>query len=286
MQSHSLVLTIFRLNMNVRMLFLSDLIKEVYLNKRLILSLTKRDIASKYKGSLIGLLWTFIYPVLMLAVYTFVFSVVFKARWPGGSDSKTEFALILFSGLMIFNIFSECISRAPSLIIGNVNYVKKVVFPLSILPIVSLLSSLFHFVMAMIVWVVFYLIFFGMPKVEILLLPLAILPMLLIVLGSSYFLCALGVYIRDIIQFIGVFVTMLMFLSPLFYPVSALPESFQSLMHLNPLTYAIETTRDLLIFGRQMEWGGWGRKVLYSTLALVLGYAFFAKTKRGFADVL
>lgn len=265
---------------------LFGLFNDIYINKRLIYSLTKRDIASKYKGSVIGLLWTFIYPVMMLAVYTFVFSVVFKARWPGGSDSKTEFALVLFSGLMIFNIFSECISRAPSLIIGNVNYVKKVVFPLNILPVVSLLSSLFHFVMAMIVWVVFYVIFFGMPKIEVLFLPFAILPMILIVLGVSYFLSAIGVYIRDVIQFIGVFVTMLMFLSPLFYPVSALPESFQSLMHLNPLTYAIETARGLLIFGNKIEWGIWGKEFLHSVLVLILGYVFFVKTRRGFADVL
>ncbi len=126
-------------------------------------------------------------PVVMLAVYTFVFSVVFKARWPGGTDSKTEFALVLFSGLIVYNLFSECINRSPALIISNANFVKKVIFPLEILPPVILLSSLFNFVSGLIVWVAFYIIVFGYVNVSILFVPIAIMPLLFIILGVSFF---------------------------------------------------------------------------------------------------
>ena len=174
-----------------------------------------------------GLLWSFFNPVLMLAVYTFVFSVVFKARWAGGSDSKTEFALVLFAGLLVFNLFAECVNRAPGLILSNVNYVKKVIFPLEILPVVALGSAGFHFLISLVVWSIFYLLFFGIPPATILLLPLILIPLVLITLGISWLLASLGVYLRDVSQIIGVVTTVLMFLSPIFYPIVALPEEYR-----------------------------------------------------------
>lgn len=270
----------------LKKIFLVELFQSYIYHRQLIISLTKRDILSKYKGSLFGVLWSFIYPIMLLTVYTFVFSVVFKAKWPGGGDSKTEFALVLFSGLMIFNVFSECISRAPTLIIGNVSYVKKVVFPIEILPVVVLASSLFHFFIAIIVWLIFYLIFFGIPSYHIFFVPIIIIPLVFIILGVSYFLAALGVFIRDIVQLITIVVTMLMFLSPLFYPVSALPVSFQHIMLLNPLTFAIEEVRSTLIWGNSINWLQWVTELFSGVIMLILGNAFFRKTKKGFADVL
>ncbi len=262
------------------------LIKSLKDNRSLIFSLIKREVVGRYRGSAMGLLWSFFNPVLMLAVYTFVFSVVFKARWAGGSDSKTEFALVLFAGLMVFNLFSECINRAPSLILNNTNYVKKVIFPLEILPVVALGSAVFHFFISLIVWVVFYLVFFGLPSFSILELFLVILPLVLVIVGLSWVLASLGVYLRDVSQIIGVVTTVLMFLSPIFYPVVSLPEEYRPFMELNPITFVVEQARDVMIWSKDLDWSGWGFQMLFSMLVAWLGFAWFQKTRKGFADVL
>lgn len=233
-----------------------------------------------------GLLWSFFNPVLMLTVYTFVFSVVFKARWQGGSGSKVEFALVLFTGLLIFNLFSEVINRAPSLILSNANYVKKVIFPLEILPVIALGAAAFHMAISLLVWLGFYLIFFGVPQATILALPLILIPLCLQILGLSWILASLGVYLRDVGQFIGVVTTVLMFLSPIFYPIGALPEQYQWFMHLNPLTYIIEEARSLMIWGRGIDWLDWTSWTVLSLVFAWIGFIWFQKTRKGFADVL
>lgn len=262
------------------------LIQNIYGNKSLIFNLIKRDIIGRYRGSFFGVLWSFFTPLLMLAVYTFVFSVVFKARWLGGSDSKTEFALVLFSGLIIFNVFAECINKAPSLIISNSNYVKKVIFPLEILPIVTLGSALFNLGISLIVWLVFYCIFFGIPNISILLLPIILSPLLLIVLGLSWILASLGVYLRDISQIIIPITTALMFLSPIFFPLQALPPEYQLIANLNPITFAVEQSRDIMIWNKSIDWMTWG--IFFATSICInwLGFVWFQKTRTGFADVL
>ncbi|WP_338919951.1 ABC transporter permease [Pseudomonas silesiensis] len=262
------------------------LLRSISTNRRLISSLIKREVVGRYRGSVLGLFWSFFNPVLMLIVYTFVFSIVFKARWAGGSDSKTEFGLVLFAGLLVFNLFSECINRAPSLILANVNYVKKVIFPLEILPIVGLGSALFHFLVSLVVWLVFYLIFFGLPSATILLLPLILIPLVLIILGLSWLLASLGVYLRDVAQVIGVATTVLMFLSPVFYPISALPEQYRPYMQISPLTYIVEQTRDVMMWNKGMNWSGWAMWMIISLAIAWLGFAWFQKTRKGFADVL
>lgn len=255
-------------------------------NRSLIRALVKREVLGRYRGSALGILWSFFNPVFMLAVYTFVFSVVFKARWSAGSDSKTEFALVLFAGLLIFNLFSECISRAPGLILANVNYVKKVVFPLEILPWVSLGSALFHTLISFGVWLLFYFVFFGFPKTTILLFPVVLTPLILLILGLSWLLAALGVFLRDVGQIISMVVTVLMFLSPIFYPVSALPEKYQILLHINPLTLVIEQARDVLIWGKLFEPIVFIVYTIFSGFIAWVGFACFQKTRKGFADVL
>ncbi|SFU72912.1 lipopolysaccharide transport system permease protein [Nitrosomonas eutropha] len=222
----------------------------------------------------------------MLAVYTFVFSVIFKARWNTGSDSKTEFALVLFAGLIVFNLFAECINRAPGLILSNVNYVKKVVFPLEILPFVALLSALYHALISLVVWLVAYLATFGVPHVTLLFLPLVILPFCLFIMGLSWALASLGVFLRDVSQFIGVLTTVLMFLSPIFYPATALPENYRHWLYLNPLTPVVEMVRDVLYWGKIPEFAILGLYWLATGFIAWLGFAWFQKTRKGFADVL
>ena len=255
-------------------------------NRNLIETLVKRDVIGRYRGSIFGILWSFFNPVVMLAVYTFVFSIVFKARWTGGSESRTEFALILFAGLIIFNLFAECFNRSPGLILANVNYVKKVVFPLEILPWVSLGSAFFHTLVSFAVWLLAYFIFFGIPHATVLLIPLVILPLLFLIMGVSWMLAALGVYLRDVSQLIGVLTTMLMFLSPIFYPLTALPEKYRTLLMFNPLAPSISQARDVLYWGELPDLMVWSFFLLIALLIAWLGFAMFQKTRKGFADVV
>jgi lipopolysaccharide transport system permease protein len=264
-----------------------EMVASLWRKKGLIRNLIHREVVGRYKGSMLGIFWSLANPIFMLAVYTFVFSVVFKARWgAGGSDSKTEFALVLFAGLMVFNLFSECIGRAPGLILANVNYVKKVVFPLEVLPWVSMGSALFQFVVSLGVWLVAYGLLFGVPHWHVLLLPLVVLPLVLFVMGLSWALASLGVYLRDVGQIIGVLITVLMFLTPIFYPASALPAAYQPLLFMNPLTAPIEMARDLMYWGKLPSLS---LLAVYGAGALgfaLLGFAWFQKTRKGFADVL
>lgn len=255
-------------------------------NRSLIGVLIQREVIGRYRGSLMGILWSFFNPIFMLAVYTFVFSVIFKSRWSGGSESKTEFALVLFAGLVVFNLFTECINRGPSLILANANYVKKVVFPLEILPWVSLGSAMFHCIVSLIVWLTAYSFIFGLPHPTTLLLPFIILPLILFIMGLTWALSALGVYLRDVSQFIGILTTMLMFLSPVFFPASAMPEEYRYLLFLNPLTPTIEQTRDILFWGKGPNWTALLIYTLAAASVAWMGFIWFQKTRKGFADVL
>ncbi|MCX9465704.1 ABC transporter permease, partial [Vibrio cholerae] len=192
------------------------MITVLWSNKELIKALVKRDILGRYRGSILGILWSFFNPLFMLAVYTFVFSEVFNARWGAGTDSKAEFALILFAGMLMFNLFSETINQAPNIILSNANYVKKVVFPLEILPVVNLLSSLFNTGISLIVWILAYTILIGIPHASLLLIPFILIPYVLFILGLGWIISSLGVYLRDVSQIIGVLTTVLMFMSGVF----------------------------------------------------------------------
>jgi len=263
-----------------------EMFASLWRNRELIKASAKREVLGRYRGSVMGILWSFFNPLLMLLVFTFVFSVVFQARWGGGSGSKTEFAVVLFAGLMMFNLFAECINRAPGLILSNVNYVKKVVFPLEIIPAVTLLSAVFHLLISLGVWFLAYAIFFGAPHATVLLLPFVVIPFVMFIMGLSWALASLGVYLRDVTQIIGVITTTLMFLSPIFYPVSAVPEAYQYLLYLNPLTPVIEMTRDILYWGRTPDLQLIGIYWLATFIIAWLGFAWFQKTRKGFADVL
>jgi lipopolysaccharide transport system permease protein len=263
-----------------------EMVTSIWRNRSLIHASAKREVLGRYRGSALGLLWSFFNPLFMLTVYTLVFSVVFNARWGSGSSSKVEFALVLFAGLIVFNLFAECIGRAPSLILANPNYVKKVVFPLEILPFVGLLAALYHALISLGVWLAAYIVLFGLPHVTVFLFPVVTLPFVFFIMGFSWILASLGVFLRDVSQFIGVVVSMLMFLSPIFYPASALPESYRHLLYLNPLTPAIEMTRDVLYWGKLPDFTMLAVYWLATGVIAWLGFAWFQKTRKGFADVL
>jgi lipopolysaccharide transport system permease protein len=263
-----------------------EIAASLWRNRSLVKASIKREVLGRYRGSVMGVLWSFFNPVFMLIVYTFVFSVIFKARWSAGSESKTEFALVLFAGMIVFNLFAECINRAPALIVGNQNYVKKVVFPLEILPWVGLGAALFHGAISLGVWLIAYLIFFGAPHATLLYFPLVLLPFGLFIMGLSWALASLGVYLRDVGQFIGILTTVLMFLSPIFYPASALPETYRPLLYMNPLTPVIEQTRDMLFWGKAPDFAMLGIYLIATSIIAWLGFAWFQKTRKGFADVL
>ena len=264
-----------------------SLFRSAIKNRALIIQMIKREVVGRYKGSIFGLAWSFFNPILMLVIYTFVFSVVFKSRWGStGSDSQTEFALILFVGLIIFGLFSETINRAPLLILSNTNYVKKVVFPLEILPIISFGVALFHASISILVLLLATLLFNGHIGLSIFFLPLVLAPLFFLIMGASWFLASLGVYLRDVGQTIGLFTTLLMFLSPVFYPISAVPEGFQIWIMLNPLSFIIEQARDVLIFGVSPRWSGLGIYFIVSLMIMKFGFAWFQKTRKGFSDVI
>lgn len=250
-----------------------------------------REVAQRYRGSWLGLAWSFVTPLLMLGVYTVVFSVVFEARWAGKTGGEMppqtgEFALILFCGLLLHAYFADCLTRSPHCILSNVNFVKKVIFPLEILPVVVVGSALFHLAMGLAVLLAGQAIVGGgLPATA----PLALLvlaPFVMLSLGMAWMLASIGVYVRDIGQVLGLVVTVLLFLSPVFYPPEALPEAWRPYLALNPLTLIIENLRAVLLWGHMPDWAALGLYSAVSGLWMLLGFAWFQKTRKGFADVV
>lgn len=263
-----------------------QLLQSIWTNRLLILQMTKREVIGRYRGSIMGLTWSFFNPILMLAVYTFVFSEIFKSRWVGVDTGKGGFAILVFVGMIVHGLFAECANRSPSLIITNSNYVKKVVFPVEILPLITLGSALFHSCISFIVLLLAQLIMTGTLFWSALLFPLILIPLILGTIGASWFLASLGVYLRDVGQIITVLTTVLLFLSPVLYPVAALPEMYQSWLQMNPLTYVIEESRNVLIFGNMPDWISLGYATLTGTIIAIVGFWFFQRTRKGFADVI
>jgi lipopolysaccharide transport system permease protein len=247
----------------------------------------RREVLGRYQGALFGLVWSFFNPILMLVVYTFVFNVVFKTRWGGiGDENKISFAIVLFVGLIIHGLFAECVNRAPSLIIYNTSYVKKIVFPLEILPVVAMGSTLFHTLASLTVLLSGFLIVNNQLHWTVLLFPIVTFPLIVTTMGITWFLASLGVFVRDVGQTVGIVTTIMLFLSPVFFPVSALPKEIQFWMIINPLTFMIEQSREILIWGRLPNWVGLAIYMCGSLVVAWAGYWWFQKTRKGFADVL
>lgn len=261
--------------------------KSLWRNRQLIVQMTKREVVGRYKGSVLGLAWSCFNPVFMLIVYTFVFSVIFKSRWGvGGNESKTQFAVVLFVGMIVHGLFAEVLNRAPSLILSNVNYVKKVVFPLEILPVIAMGATLFHSLISLGVLLTAFALFNGYLQWTAVFTPFVLLPLVILTLGLSWMLASLGVFLRDVGQTIGIITMVMMFLSPVFYPMTAIPQEFRPWLMVNPLTFIIEQAREVLIWGRLPNWAGLGIYILVAATVAWAGYALFQKTRKGFADVL
>ena len=263
------------------------LLKSIWLNRHLISRMINRQIAERYRGSTLGLVWSFITPLFLLAVYTFVFSVVFKARWGSTlEESKVQFAFLLFIGLITHSLLADILNNAPYLIQGNVNFVKRVVFPLEILPIVSLGAILFHALISLSVLLIALFFFNGFIYWTALLIPLVWLPLLLTSLGIAWGLASLGVFFRDISHVTSIITMVMLFLAPVFYPLEAIPQKYHIWIMLNPLTFIIEQSRNVLIWGKIPNWYGLFIYLIFSLVILWGGFWWFQKTRKGFADVL
>lgn len=263
------------------------LARSLWSHRALIVSLTRREVAGRYKGSFFGVFWSLLSPLLMLTVFTFVFGEIFQARWGGGeATGRLDFAAALFAGLLIYNFFSECLGRAPQIILSNPNYVKKVIFPLEILSIIAVNAALFHLLVACVVLAV--LVFFSgwTLGIDVLYVPLILLPFVLFVLGVTWFIAALGVFLRDVAQIIAPALTAMLFLSPVFYPLSSVPPKMAWLFLINPVTFIIEQVRAVMLHHQTPDVSG---LLIYTSIGVAsawLGYVFFQKTRKGFADVL
>lgn len=257
----------------------------------LVWQLTRRDVAARYRGSMLGILWSIFQPLMMLAVYSFVFGVVFRARWPeladaGGRGSGFQFTVVLFAGLIFHGFLSECLGRAPRLVLENASYVKKLVFPLEVLSWSVVGKGLIHLGIGLLLLLAFYILAFRSLQWTIVYVPLVVAPFALLVAGLVWGIAALGVFVRDIDQVIGVLVIALLFLSPIFFPLSAVPEILRPFIYLNPLTFVVGQARDILLWGRYPDWAG---LAAYTGVALTiawLGFYVFARLRRAFADVM
>ncbi len=263
-----------------------DIRRDVQHHAWLVFQLARRDIQVRYRGTQLGWLWAFVSPLLMLGVYTLAFKYIFKVRWPGAQEGPVDFALHLFAGLLIFQAAAECWGRAPRLIIEQPHLVKKVVFPLALLPWAPVLNALFHAGMSMLLLLVVALVWGISPHWQWAFLPLLLLPLGILLWGGSLLLASLGVFVRDLPQFVALGLGLLQFLSPVFYPVSSLPPMVQSLLGWNPLTVFIEQVRALVFTGAYPSPMLWAQSMMGSMLLAWVAYAFFKRVRGGFADVL
>jgi lipopolysaccharide transport system permease protein len=256
----------------------------------LIGQMTRREVAMRYRGAFLGLIWSFVTPLLMLIIYTFVYSVIFKAKWSDESgqieNSKTYFALMLFAALIPYQVFAEVVQRSPTLILGVPNYVKKVVFPLEVLPVVAVFSAIVHSLFSICILVVGVAIFRQEVSRTLWMLPLAYLPLVLMMTGLAWFLSALGMYVRDVSQAVIPVVQIMMFLTPVFFPLGAVPAGMRWVYYANPLTTIVTGFRQTVIFGQPPSWVAWGICTAFAAIVAGFGYLWFEKTKRGFPDVL
>lgn len=252
----------------------------------LTLELTKRDILGRYKGASFGLIWSLLSPCLMLGIYTLAFGFVLKSRWPGTEGKTVDFAMILFLGLITHGFFSECLTRAPSLITANSNLVKKIVFPLDILPWTLMLSGFFHFCANTLVFCALNLVMRHEINASVLLVPIVLLPLTFVALGVVWITSALTVFLRDISQVVGVASTAMLFLSSAIVPVESLPEEYRFAFQLNPLTFIIDQVREVAFWSRTPDWNGLGIYLMIALAFSYLSYCLFQKLRSGFADVL
>ena len=254
--------------------------------RNLILAFTRRKVASRYRGSTLGMLWAVLTPLLMLSIYTFVFSVIFQSRWGAREGGEGEFALFLYSGLILYTVFSECVNEAPDSMLVNAVYIKQHVFPSEVLAWVSVCSALISFAIGAAILTVFYVVVLGPPPIAALYAFLSMIPVMLWTLGAVWMLSSVGTYFRDLGQIVPPLTTALLFLSPIFYPASRVPEQFRAFYDFNPFVFFLESAKASLFYGQTPDWALMGTSTLVAWAFAWLGYSWFTATKKGFADVL
>ncbi|MFC1833971.1 ABC transporter permease [Thermodesulfobacteriota bacterium] len=261
--------------------------RNLYTYRELITQFAWREAVGRYKGTYLGLIWSVFNPLLTLAVYSFVFGIIVRSRFGHSSGgSVPEFVLALFSGIVIYNVFAVCSSKAPVVVASRPNLVKKVVFPLEILPVAALGSSLIAFGFSLVILMPCLFIFSPSISGTMYMFPLVLIPLCALSLGVGWLVGSIGVFIRDMGQVIPVLMQLLFFLSPVIYPISAVPESLQWVMRLNPLATILEDTRRTLVWGQPIEWGWWLAVTVVSLIIMQLGYLWYMRMKRVFADVV
>ena len=260
----------------------------VWRARDLILQLSSRELSQRYRGTSLGLLWAVLSPLITLVIYTFVFGSILKLRYDvSTTGSQTEYALALFAGLIVYTVFQSVAGAAPTMVLQNPSYVKRVVFPLEALPVVHLLAALAQFGINLAVLLVGCWLVFGKLSIGLLWTPLILLPLAMLSLGVAWFLASFCVYARDLTQLVPVALSLLMLLTPIFYPLSSVPKEFRDVYQFsNPLAVLVENARNVLLYGKQPEPIPLLLVTLASWVVMQLGFAWFMKTKRGFADVL
>jgi lipopolysaccharide transport system permease protein len=254
----------------------------------------RREVEARHKGTLLGAAWTVFNPLIQLLIYTFIFGVVFAMKWgrlegAGASDDAPnpgEFALTFFAAYVAFTVFQECATKAPGLIADRPNLVRKVVFPLEVLPVSVLLAQLFYAAIGVSLLLIATFITTGRISPTVWLFPVVCIPLSMFALAAAWLLSALGVYIRDLKQVVPVLTQMLFFATPIFYPIKNVPEQYRPVMEANPFTSLVEMTRQTLLWGEAPNWRTWGMLTLGGAVAMQLAYAWFMRARRGFADVV
>ena len=245
-----------------------------------------RDLQGRYKNSWGGLLWLVIQPIIMLSIYTLVFQHILGVRWGTQSTSGVDFALNLYLGLVVFNIFSESLQAAPTVLRAHSNLIKKVRFPIRILPSIPVGMALCDAALGLTIWLVIYMFVLGLPPLTALYLPLVLLPLILFVIGLCWIIASLSVYMRDITQIVRFTVTGLLFLSPIFFPLQSMPADLQAILSFNPLAIEIEMLRGIMVGGIAPDAVTYIGFLAFSLLVYAAGYCWFTLTSDGFVDVL
>ncbi|MFN4895163.1 MAG: ABC transporter permease [Pseudomonadota bacterium] len=256
-------------------------------SRGLIASLARREVRARFAGTLLGGAWTVISPLIMLAIYSFVFGVVFKGKWGQSNEqSLANFALIIFCSISAFAIFQECLVKAPSLVISQPNLVKRVVFPTETLVLSSLAAALFQALINFTLVICALYVLNGAVPVTVLLLPVMLLPLVFMTLGAAWLLASLGVFFRDIQHIVGLVANALLFLTPIFFSLEMLPSSVRFYAELNPLAPIIEGIRDVVLWGEIPNLNSFVVSLVISWCVMQLGYAVFMRLKPTFADVI
>lgn len=262
------------------------MLKTLYKNSYLLGQLVKKDIRQRYQGSVLGVFWSFLVPVLMLVIYTFIFSEVFQAKWDMDTSDTYQFALMLFCGLSAFNLVGEVMNRSTMFIAAHTNYVKKVIFPLEMLPVVLALSALFHCAISFGILIVAKLILYHNLSPTLYLILPAMAPLIVLAVGLGLFISAVSVYLKDMGNAISVIVTVLMYISPVFFPLDAVPDGFRAFCEMNPMTYIIENFRNVVLYGKYLDGRFFAMSCAAAFAVYLIGYAVFMRAKEGFADVI